>query len=312
MDISFVIPLRNEETTIRLCIESIAVQMHTGDEIIVVDNGSTDASINNISGLRNVTMISKPEATIAAVRNAGAAIAKGDILAFIDADCVLSRNWRDETVRTLSDDSVSATGAKVDIPDDAVWVEKVWYSQRDSKCSQVSYINSGNFVMRKRVFEIVGGFSEALITGEDSELGWRINKAGYVIISNPAIRSIHLGNPKNIGSFYKKEKWHALGMMGTFKVSCIDKPLIMTAAFMVCNLLALCIFLYLTLRGNLGYGILAFFALTVSVPAVTSLYRVMQFGNTRYLFHLVCLYWIYFLARANVLFSIGFNKLKIQ
>lgn len=312
MNISFIIPLYNEETTIRLCIESIVEQMCTGDEIIVVDNGSTDKSVNNVISFPDITIINKPNVTIAEVRNSGAKIAKGDILAFIDADCVLSNHWRDEVVRCLSDERISATGSKVDIPADAVWIERVWYSQRDNKCSRVSYINSGNFVVRKSIFEEVGGFSEALITGEDSELGWRINKVGHCIVNNPAIRSIHLGNPKNLKNFYRKERWRALGMMGTFRISWFDKPLIMTITFAVCNLLAICISLYLAITGSVGYGILSFLSLTLFVPSITASYRVIQFKNTRYFFHLICLYWIYFIARTNVLFAGAFNKIRTQ
>jgi glycosyltransferase involved in cell wall biosynthesis len=312
MNISFIIPLKNEEATIELCLESILNQMISEDEIIVVDNGSTDDSIKNICQLANIYIIYKPEATIAAVRNAGAVIAKGDILAFIDSDCVLAQNWRDNVVKSLSDESIGATGSKVDIPDDAVWIERAWYSQRENKCSQVSYINSGNFVVRKVIFEEVGGFTEDLVTGEDSELGWRINRAGNVILNNPAIRSVHLGNPKNLKDFYKKEKWHALGMMGTFKISCIDKPVIMTVMFVVCNLFAIFSSVFIAVRVTLIYGILAFLVLTILIPAVTACYRSMQFKNYRYFFHLVCLYWIYFLARSEILFSIYGNKFRVE
>lgn len=312
MNISFIIPLYNEETTIRLCLESIVEQMCTGDEIIVVDNGSTDNSVNHVISFPDITILDKPKVTIAAVRNSGAMIAKSDILAFIDADCVLSRHWRDEVVRFLRDERISATGSRVDIPADAVWIERVWYSQRDNTCSRVSYINSGNFVVRKSVFDKVGGFSEALITGEDSELGWRINKAGHSIVNNPAIRSIHLGNPKNLKHFYRKERWRALGMMGTFRISWFDKPLIMTIAFAVCNVAGICISLYLAATGSVSHAIPAFLCLTLCVPSITASYRVLRFKNTRYFFHLICLYWIYFLARANVLCTGAFKQAGTQ
>ena len=304
MNISFIVPLHNEETTIVLCMEAIVAQMRSGDEVIVVDNGSSDSSISKINSFSNITIIEKPKCTIAAVRNAGAAIAKGDILAFIDADCVLSNYWRVEVAKSLKDDGVGATGSKVDIPDDAVWIERVWYSQRDDKCSRVSYINSGNFVVRKSIFDKVGGFSEELITGEDSELGWRINKAGYAIINNPAIKSIHMGNPKNLENFYRKEKWHALGMLGTFKICCLDKPVIMTILFFACNISALMLFPVLIYRSSVNLAILTLTVISLIIPAVTAVYRVISFKNSKYFVQLILLYWIYYIARANVLLSL--------
>lgn len=312
MNISYIIPLYNEETTICLCLASIMAQLHPCDEIIVIDNGSKDSSLGKISSFKEIKILIKPEVTIAAVRNAGAEIANGDILAFIDADCVLSPDWREHVNKVLSDLTVSATGAKVDIPDDAVWIEKAWYSQRNTKCSHVSYINSGNLVIRKCIFDEVGGFSENLKTGEDTELGWRINKAGYKILSNPLIRSIHLGNPKSLRSFYKKEKWHALGMMGTFKISRFDKPFIMTVIFLACNLLAIFLLQFFLIRRDFNYGVYLFLALIVCVPLVTAIYRSIQFNCIRYLIQLIFLYWVYFIARANILFSIVYNKLRAQ
>lgn len=304
MNISYIIPLYNEENTVNLCIDAIMSQMDSDDEIIVVDNGSTDNSINNINNYKSIAIYHKPGCTIGAVRNAGASIASNQILAFIDADCVVCPNWRKHTIITLVDNNIGATGSKVDIPDDSVWIERAWYSQRDDKCTTVKYINSGNLVVRKSVFDEVGGFSEDLITGEDSELGWRIDKSGYLILNNPKIKATHLGNPKNLRKFYKKEKWHALGMLGTFKISKYDKPLITTVMFIMTSLFGLLLSISLIIFSHYFIATIVFIALSASIPIVTAVYRVIQFKNYEYFFHLICLYWVYFLARANVLITL--------
>jgi glycosyltransferase involved in cell wall biosynthesis len=301
MNITFIIPLFNEEKTILICLEALKEQMEAGDEIIVVDNGSTDGSVAAISGLPHIKIIERPGKTIAAVRNAGATIATGEVLAFIDADCVICPGWRQNVVKTFAGTGVGASGSKVEVPDDAVWIEKAWYSQKISSYRRVSYINSGNLVIRREIFEQAGGFREDLATGEDSELGWRVNMAGHPVIDNPAIRAVHLGNPKTLIEFYRKEKWHALGMMGTFRLFLLDKPLIMTASFAVCNFFAAILFIYFLAKGSMVPALACPVVLIGGVPVVTSLYRVAQFGNTRYFLDLVLLYWIYYLARANVL-----------
>jgi GT2 family glycosyltransferase len=312
MNISFIIPLYNEEKTILRCLLAIKGQLEDGDEIIIVDNGSTDESLAVISSLQNVRVVRRPGITIGAVRNAGAALAKGQLLAFIDADCVIRPKWRDSVIDTFANDQVGASGSKVNIPDEALWIEKAWYSQRQEEYRPVSYINSGNFVVRRGIFEEMGGFREDLTTGEDSELGWRINKAGYAIFDNPGIKSIHLGNPTTLNTFYKKEKWHALGMMGTFEVSFVDKPLIMTVMFAISNLIAgVLLFLFLV-QGNTTSAFALPAALIGLVPVTTVLYRVKQFGNARYFLELVLLYWIYYMARANVLILLCWGWRKRQ
>lgn len=308
--ISFIIPLYNEEHTILMCLEAIMGQMSSEDEIIVVDNGSSDGSLKRIQHIQNVLLIHKPDSTIGAVRNAGSEMAKGQILAFIDADCIICPRWRENVIKTFSNNEIGATGSKVDIPDDAVWIEKAWYSQRDSKSYSASYINSGNLIVKKDVYEEVGGFLESLITGEDSELGWRINKAGFAILNNPEIRAIHMGNPKKLRNFYNKEKWHALGMLGTFKISCYDKPLIMTILFAVCNISAMITLLNMIKNGTVSHAVVLFILLTGCIPVVTAMYRVLQFRNVKYFMHLVILYWVYYLARTYVLYTIGIKAIN--
>jgi len=310
MNISYIIPLLNEEDTIQRCLNAIMAQIQYSDEIIVVDNGSTDKSLDIIRTIQNISLVYFAKGTIGAVRNAGATIARGQLLAFIDADCVICPGWRDNVINTLNKTRFIATGSKVAVPDDAVWIEKAWYSQRDNKCSRASYINSGNFIILRSVFEKMGGFSEDLITGEDSELGWRINKAGYTIFNNPEIKTIHLGNPKNLKDFYKKEKWHALGMMGTFNISCFDKPFIMTMLFAISNFIAMIILALSIMRGRFYFGIIAAIISTGWIPLITVCYRTIQFGNTTYFLHLVCLYWIYFIARANAFYGLILGKFK--
>lgn len=310
MNISYIIPVFNEQLTIRQCLDAIVAQLQQGDEIIVVDNGSTDKSLDNIRTIQNISIVYSPDVTIGAVRNAGANIAKGQILAFIDADCVICPAWRDNVISTLNLNTVVATGSKVVIPENAGWLEKAWYSQRNSQCSRVSYINSGNFIILRKVFEEIGGFSEDLITGEDSELGWRINKAGYSILDNPEIKTIHLGNPKSLKNFYMKEKWHAIGMMGTFKISCFDKPLIMTVVFALCNLIAIIIIFVSIVRVISVSGVITAVVLASFVPVVTACYRVIRYKNTRYFFHLICLYWVYFIARTNTFCKLALGKYK--
>jgi glycosyltransferase involved in cell wall biosynthesis len=303
--ISFIIPMYNEAESIGRCLTAILAEAEPGDEVIVVDNGSTDGSPEIARRYPGVTVTTLPERTIAAVRNHGAAQAGGDILGFIDADCLVNRGWRRQVTALLgTPGEIVAVGAKCLVPDDAGWIETAWYAQKTLTRKQVKYINSGNFAIRRNVFLAVGGFDESLVTGEDSELGWRLHNMGYTLLEEPEVGAVHLGNPKKLGDFYRKEKWRGLGMFGTFRVSRFDKPLIMTVLFGA----GLAVGVPATFR-LLGIGAYRSAAAVGAAalgwaPLATAIYRYGQFRTGKYLPALLPLYFVYYTARTQALLEL--------
>ena len=89
---SFIIPALNEEACIAACIQSIQALHETQLEIIVVDNGCTDRTVE-IARQMGCMVISEKKSGLSLARNAGADAAQGDILCFIDADGVLANTW---------------------------------------------------------------------------------------------------------------------------------------------------------------------------------------------------------------------------
>lgn len=305
--VSYVVPMFNEEKYISVCLDSLVKLKLGNDQIIVVDNGSTDSSLDIVRRYAGVILVEKPGATVASVRNAGASLATGDVLAFIDADCVLADDWRIQVMDTLELQKVSATGSKVGLPVKASWVEKAWCSQRTNSAGATGYINSGNFIVWRSVFVGVGGFDEALITGEDSEFCWRLRRSGHVVFENPEIKVRHLGNPKNLWSFYRQQRWHGLGMFGTFKISKFDKPVIMTLVFIFCNLLAVALLVGFS-NTLMVYSLVVLMLLIFLVPVLTSAYRCLQYKNFKFFFQLILLYLFYYFARANAIFQIIYSR----
>ena len=70
-------------------------------------------------------------------------------------------------------------------------------------------------MVRRNIFEALNGFDETLESDEDCEFGGRMNKAGYLMMEDPGIRAVHLGNPKSLKAFYRKEKWHATSVLSS-------------------------------------------------------------------------------------------------
>ncbi len=306
--VTFIVPLKNEERTIRQCIDSIINQMVDGDQVIVVDNGSTDRSPEIVEEYKSILFLENGDVSIGCLRNIGAKSAQGDVLGFIDADCVLRQGWRNEVFRSFENPKIVATGSKYILPEKPHWIERVWFSQKKEFPGSVAYINSGNLAVRKDDFDRVGGFDENLITGEDAELCGRLRANECLVWENPKIEAVHLGNPKDLWNFYKKQRWHALGMFGTFKVSWFDKPVIMTFGYVLSWLVVLLFALRSALFDGEFPFVLAVLIL-LGVPAITAVFRCAQFGKFNYFLHYLWLYSIYYAARSEALFRIIYNKL---
>lgn len=306
---SFVVPVLDAESTINACLQSIGIARSPGDQLIVVDNGSTDRTLEIVDGYPGVELHSAPGATIAELRNLGARNAGGEILAFVDADCVLTDDWRECAETALRDSSVAATGSRYDVPERAGWIERAWFSQRLSHRQPVRYINSGNLVLRRAAFEDVGGFDERLVTDEDYDLGRRLNAALHAVVEDPAIRAIHLGNPKTIGAFYRKLRWHATSSLDTQSLNRPDRPTIMTLLFLVAGATTVVQLGYM-LMGQRGVP-----WLLASLPAVigfTVAARVRRYRNMRHSLQLAALYCVFYCARASVLLRAVGRRLQIR
>jgi glycosyltransferase involved in cell wall biosynthesis len=112
VDFSVVVPVRNGEATLVGCLQALRTQTlpDEGYEVIVVDDGSTDASARIAEPLVDL-VIPRPGIGAAAARNAGWQAARGRWIAFTDADCVPSCGWLAALATALTGERGHALGA---------------------------------------------------------------------------------------------------------------------------------------------------------------------------------------------------------
>jgi len=239
--VSIIIPCYNEEENIFRCLRSLERLDYPTHllQVILVDNGSQDRSLE-IAKKHSVQVFEKKGGTIGSVRNYGANIAEGNILAFVDADCVVEQNWIMSFLKYFKNENnrVGITGGPLRVPLEGNLIQRAWFSHRkENFIGQVEYVGSANLIISRALFKEVGGFDEKITSGEDFDLCSRIKATGYKVISDYRIVSYHYGYPSNTGEFIKREIWHGKGMIVDFKEPLKSKPLMLSILYLFLNII---------------------------------------------------------------------------
>ena len=154
-------------------------------------------------------MISLPDLRVGACRNAGAAASRGSILAFIDADNEIATGWLETCVSAFQDQKLGAAGYPYRTPDAATWVQRMYDTLRARTVDRrdVDWLAAGNLAVRRMVFDQLGGFDETLEACEDVQLCQSVRQAGYRVVSEPGMDSVHHGDPQTLTDLFFGELW---------------------------------------------------------------------------------------------------------
>jgi glycosyltransferase involved in cell wall biosynthesis len=195
--VSIVVPVRNRSAMIGPCIESLLAQSYPkqSTQLIVVDNDSSDDTPAVVSQYP-VTLLSERDLTTSyAARNRGIAHADGEIVAFLDSDCVALPDWVKELIAPLADDAVGAVvGTIEDAAPQTLCEEFTARLQPFARpeCHGLKTLLTANVAIRRRALEAAGLFDECLPTAGDVDLGWRLQLLlGLQIAEAPLARVQH-------------------------------------------------------------------------------------------------------------------------
>lgn len=212
--ISVVVPAFNCEKTIAQCIESILLQSHPVDEVIIVDDGSTDKTSEIIQNFKNVIYLRQSNAGPAAARNLGESRASGELVFFTDSDCLADRNWILCLFKHFQEEGVAVVSGSYGISNPqfrlarCVHQEIIFRHQRLMPKYPKSF-GSFNFGIKKDVFRQIGRFDETYryASGEDNDLSYKVLKNGYKIYFEPESKVNHF-HPTKLTKYLKEQFRH--------------------------------------------------------------------------------------------------------
>jgi glycosyltransferase involved in cell wall biosynthesis len=116
--VSVVVPVYNSESTVGKCLNSLVEQDHPSFEVIVVDDGSTDKTAQICASYSQITVLSPGKVGPSRARNLGIDEAKGEFVAFTDADCIVNRDWLTELEKGFTGPDIAGVGGDQKSPED--------------------------------------------------------------------------------------------------------------------------------------------------------------------------------------------------
>jgi glycosyltransferase involved in cell wall biosynthesis len=224
MKTSVIIPTYNEKGSLENCIESLGDQTESDFEIIVVDDGSKDGTLDVLKNLKkalpNFKFIKQNHLGAGAARNSGVSLSKGEILVFVDADMTFDKDFLKNLVAPIVGGNVKGTFSKEEYVSNwenvlaRCWnINEGWEAKKRHPKNYPDHQPVFRAILKSE-FDRVGGFTPG---GYDDD--WSLSKKlGYEAVAASNAIFYHK-NPSSISEIYKHAKWvgkrrYKLGVLG--------------------------------------------------------------------------------------------------
>lgn len=223
--ISIIIPAYNAEKTIGGCVNSLLTQDYTGDfEIIAVDDGSTDSTIDILRTFDRVRIVQQPNAGPAAARNAGFKASAGDIVCFTDADCRPQPDWLKKIHQHFCDYATEVLAGSYGIANPESLLaccvhQEIRYRHEHLMGITIEVFGSYNVAFRRGIFERLGGFDESYrhASGEDNDFSYRLRNQGVTILFDREVKVDHC-HPVQVKRYLHEQFRHGFWRARLYRV----------------------------------------------------------------------------------------------
>lgn len=307
-DITIIILTYNSDKTIDACIKSVLNQDYDKNDfdIYVIDNGSSDKTVNIIRSY-NLKYYILPNCNISSLRNKGAEYAISKYIGYVDSDCIIDKSWIKNSLSLFTSEDIAIVGYKYLLPDNPSWLESNWYKIKYHNINFKDIIPAGNMIINKIHYNLLGGFNENIITGEDSDILIRARQKQLKTIASPEVKNVHLGNAKNLRDLYHKELWYGMGTNIFNSIINIDRPFYLSNIILIS---ACIMFISILLSDIITFSIFAL--VVIAILLLSSLDRKYNKNIDGKLISIMIIYLVYFMARIHSLFYVYGLKNKYK
>ncbi|MGB0651852.1 MAG: glycosyltransferase [Thermoplasmatota archaeon] len=211
--VSVVVTTRNEGRNLRHLLDSLAGQVEGPfdlADVILVDAKSTDntAAVARSYADRLPMQVVVEPCGRGRGRNLGAALAKGDLLAFIDADCIANAYWLRSLVTSWNGEPDRVVAGRTQLT--GYWAfTKLHRVELPHRGVDTTW-PSCNLAYSRALFERLGGFDDVFVTAEDIDLNYRAVEAGATIAHAPQA-IVYAKARGSITGFLKQAYWNGFG-----------------------------------------------------------------------------------------------------
>ena len=194
--VSVVVPVYDDQRNLEICLSALARQTLAGAafEVVVVDNGSRPAMVLPDLPALQARLVQCPTAGSYAARNAGARLARGEVIAFLDADCAPAPDWLETGLDALrSAPPQTLIGGEVQFvasenPGAVELFQRLCIPGQRHNIEQQKFSVTANLFVRKAEALDIGEFDERLYSGGDKEWCWRALGRGFELRHCPGAR----------------------------------------------------------------------------------------------------------------------------
>jgi glycosyltransferase involved in cell wall biosynthesis len=191
--VSVIVCSYNGAKTLTECLESLGHLDYPHYEVILVDDGSTDNTREIAARFPDVRYVYQTNHGLSHARNHGAALAKGDVFAYTDSDCMADPEWLYYLMSTLLGGNFAGVGGPNVSPPAQNWVQACVAAAPGGPSHVLltdtiaEHIPGCNMAWYRWAFESIGGFDpEYHKAGDDVDFCWRVQQGGHAIAFSPA------------------------------------------------------------------------------------------------------------------------------
>ncbi|HXN21373.1 MAG TPA: glycosyltransferase family 2 protein [Candidatus Dormibacteraeota bacterium] len=198
-NVSVYIPAYNVAKFLSRTIDGVLAQTYPADEILLIDDGSSDATVDIAGRYPSVTVVRHDSNRgLSAARNTAFRTARNELVASLDADCVPTTDWLARLVPHLKDHRVVGVGGRL-VESVRRTVADRWrcahlrQEQGESLLRNTDFLFGCNNLFRKSAVIEAGGYNEVMRTnGEDADLSRKLRAMGRELVYEPAACVMHL------------------------------------------------------------------------------------------------------------------------